>query len=244
MKHRVGFAVIAVVFFSLLFAYVQCADAYWEDQNEDTATAVFSGAGQNGQSTLAFSYRQPIPSGWFGVYTARATHEGEVLSEVYAGHLQGGFDIGEFGVEAYGTAKRDLLQAIKLGIEFGYFGRPPGFRWGAIDFNSGFGNFSARNDNDEEIGRDAADTTTTFGWLAFLTARLKTQLGEASVTGRYKPSIDLKDTRIEVLGALNKEISDTWQFGVSTLTEFNSASIVEDDLHTSYLLTFTFTPEN
>ena len=243
-KQREGSTLAVIIIVALVCVlFYSHTEAYWEDDIENAA-AIFSGAGQNGQSTLAFSYAQPIPTGWFGLYAARQTGDGEVLSETYAGHIQGGFDIGRFGIEAYVTAKRDLWQAIKLGVEAGYFGRSPKFVYKSIEFSSGLGNWSARNDNDEEIGRKGtADTSSKFGWLAFLTGRLKSRFGETSLTGRYKPSWNFEDTRVEVLGALNKEISDTWQFGISALSEFNSASVTDSDVHTSYLASFTFTPE-
>ena len=239
------FPLILAMFMMIMF--VSChayhAQGYWDDLATENTVMKFSGAGQNGNSVVAFSLVEPIPTGWLGIYASRQVADEMLISEIIAAHIQGGFDIKRFGIEGYITASRDKWQAIDLAVEVGYFGRLPSVQVGWLEFSSGGGNWSERRDNDTEIGRDAAETSASFGWLAFLSARLKTRFGEASSTARYKPSLDFKDTRIELLGSLNKEISDAWQFGVSMLTEFDSDSIVDSDIHSSYLISFTYTPE-
>ena len=176
---------------------------------------------------------QPISIGWVGLYAARQSADAKIVSEVIAAHIQGGFTVhGNIEIEAYVTGKRDKLQEIALMLETGYFVRPGAWTWNDVTFSGGAGNYTARRDDDEGIGREASDPTTTFGWVAFLTGRLKTSYGEASATARYKPSLDFKDTRVEILGALNKEISDAWAFGISTLVE------IETEIHSSYLVNF------
>lgn len=237
------YALMCVALTILCFTCTNSAESYWDDLASNNPSMVFSGAGQNKNATFAFTYRQPLPIGWGGLYAARQTADGKTISEILAAHIQGGFAFSGIGFEAYTTAKRDLWQKIKLGIEFGYFVRPATLTFRNLTTSFGFGNYSATRANDTNIGRDAADTSSTFGWLSFLTATLQTRFGEASATARYKPSFNFNETRIELLAALNKEISDTWSFGISTLTEFDSASIAASKAQTSYLFSFTFTPE-
>lgn len=231
-----------IVWLIFLFFLSQKVPAYWDDQASDTASMVFSGAGQNQNSTLAFSYKQPFPSGWTGLYASLQSADDMIVSEIYAGHVQGGFDVRSVGIEGYITALRDKWRAIDLSVETGYFIRPATVDIGRVTVSGGAGNYTERRDNDDAIGRAASDASTTFGWLAFLTGQLSTRYGEASATGRYKPSIDFDSTKVEFAGALSKEISDAWAVGVSTLTVFDSASITETDVHSSYLISFTYTP--
>ena len=138
------------------------------------------------------------------------------------------------GVEAYIEATRDKWRMIDLAIETGYFIRPGTWTWNDVTFSGGAGNYTERRDEDETIGRDKNDISTTFGWLAFVSAKWKNVSGVV----RYKPSLDFAEERIESSLSINHEITNEVGIG------FTTQSIVDaEDLHTSYLLNFTYIPE-
>ena len=152
------------------------------------------------------------------------------------------------GVEAYAEATRDKWRMIDLSLETGYFIRPGTFTWTVsprgdtrndITFSGGAGNYTERRDVDEGIGRDAADASTTFGWLAFVSGKYKNISGVV----RYKPSLDFADTRVESSLSFNHDLSDTLALGFALQNVLDSQSVADSDLHTSYLLSITFSPE-
>ena len=97
----------AVLLATLLFSVV--ASAQFSDLVTDNPSLTFSMAGQNSTQTTALTGVLPVKkvNGWVGVYTSRQIVEAEVVDEVYAGHVQGGFRIAGFGVEAFTEFERE-----------------------------------------------------------------------------------------------------------------------------------------
>ena len=54
--------------------------------------------------------------------------------------------------------------------------------------------------------------------------------------------IDFAETRLETSLSFNHEISETVSLGITTQGILDSQSVVEGDLHSSYLIQFTYTP--
>ena len=75
--------------------------------------------------------------------------------------------------------------------------------------------------------------------LAFMSGKWKNVSGVV----RYKPSIDFAETRLETSFSFNHEISETVSLGITTQGVLDSQSIADSDLHASYLIQFTYTPE-
>ena len=220
---------------------VSVAYGYYGDIATDKESFTLGIAGQNANQITSLTALFPIKSanGWAGTYVSRQVADGEVVSETINGHLQGGFRVRGVGVEAYISATRDKWRMIDLAIETGYFVRPGTWTWNDITFSGGAGNYTERRDEDEAIGRDAKDAATTFGWLAFVSGKWKNVSGVV----RFKPSIDFEETRFEGSLAFNHELSDTTAIGITTQSVLDSQSIADRDLHTSYLVQFTYTPE-
>ena len=223
------------------------ADAYYGDIATDKESFTLGIAGQNANQITSLTALFPIKSanGWAGTYVSRQVADGEVVSETINGHLQGGFrppfisPQAGVSVEAYIEATRDKWRAIDLAIETGYFIRPGTYTWNDITFSGGAGNYTERRDEDEAIGRDKDDASTTFGWLAFLSGKWKNVSGVL----RFKPSLTFGETRLEGSLSFNHEISETVGLGITTQAVSDSASIADSNVHTSYLLNFTYTPE-
>ena len=225
----------------MLLVVAGMSEAFYGDLSTDRESFTLGIAGQNANQITSLTALFPIKSanGWAGTYVSRQVADGEVVSETINGHLQGGFRVRGVGVEAYISATRDKWRMIDLAIETGYFVRPGTWTWNDITFSGGAGNYTERRDEDEAIGRDAKDAATTFGWLAFVSGKWKNVSGVV----RFKPSIDFEETRFEGSLAFNHELSDTTAIGITTQSVLDSQSIADRDLHTSYLVQFTYTPE-
>ena len=235
------FIVYGLTLLIFLFFLVQSVPAYYGDIATDRESFTLGIAGQNANQVTSLTALFPIKrvNGWAGAYISRQVADGAVVAETLNAHLQGGFKIKSVGVEAYIEATRDKWRMIDLAIETGYFVRPGTWTWNDITFSGGVGNYTERRDEDEAIGRDKADASLTFGWLAFISGKWRNVSGVL----RLKPSIDFADTRIESSLSFNHEISDTVAVGITTQSVFDSQSVAESDLHTSYMIQFTYTPE-
>ena len=224
-----------------LFFLAKSVSAYYGDIATDKESFTLGIAGQNANQITSLTALFPIENanGWAGAYVSRQVADGEVISETLNGHLQGGFRVQGIGVEAYIEATRDKWRAIDFAIETGYFVRPGHYTWNDITFSGGAGNYTERREEDEAIGRDKADASTTFGWLAFVSGKWKNVSGVL----RYKPSIDFAESTVEGSLSFNHELSETVSLGITTQSVFDSKSIAESDINSAYLIQFTYTPE-
>lgn len=230
------FVVYTIAWLIFLFFLARSAPAYYGDIATDQRSFTLGIAGQNANQISSLTALFPIGgvNGWAGAYVSRQVADGEVVSETLNGHLQGGFRIRGIGVEAYIDATRDKWRAIDFAIETGYFVRPGTWTWNDITFSGGAGNYTERRDEDEAIGRAKDDTSTTFGWLAFVSGKWRNVSGVV----RYKPSLDFAEERIEASLSINQPITE--QIGIG----FSTQAIVEaEDVHTNYLLQVSYAPE-
>ena len=226
---------LLMVLLSVLLS-VSVAHGFYGDIATDRESFTLGIAGQNANQITSLTALFPIKNanGWAGAYVSRQVADEMVVSETFNGHLQGGLRVRGVGVEAYIEATRDKWRMIDLALETGYFIRPGTFTWNDVTFSGGAGNYTERRTEDAEIGREADDASTTFGWLAFVSAKWKNVSGVV----RYKPSLDFAEERIESSLSINHEITNEVGIG------FTTQSIVDaEDLHTSYLLNFTYIPE-
>ena len=234
------FVVYTIAWLIFLFFLVQSVPAYYGDIATDKESFTLGIAGQNANQITSLTALFPIKSanGWAGAYVSRQVADGEVVSETYNGHLQGGFKVRGVGIEAYIEATRDKWRAIDFAIETGYFIRPGTWTWNDITFSGGAGNYTERRDEDEAIGRAKADASTTFGWLAFVSGQWRNVSGVL----RYKPSLTFGETRLEGSLSFNHDISETVAVGITTQGVSDSASIADSNFHSSYLLQFVYKP--
>ena len=225
----------------ILFGVVAIAHGFYGDIATDRESFTLGIAGQNANQITSLTALFPIKNanGWAGAYISRQVADGEVVSETINGHLQGGFKVRGIGIEAYIEATRDKWRMIDLAIETGYFIRPGTFAWNDITFSGGAGNYTERRDEDEEIGRDKNDASTTFGWLAFVSAKWQNVSGVL----RFKPSLDFEEEVIEGSLSFNHELTETVSLGITTQATIDSQVEADQRAHTSYLINFTYTPE-
>ena len=224
------------VTFAMVLGLAVSSYGFYGDIATDKESFTLGIAGQNANQITSLTALFPLENanGWAGAYVSRQVADGEVVAETINGHLQGGFDVRGIGIEAYASGTRDKWRMINLALETGYFVRPGTFTWNNITFSGGAGNYTERRDADEAIGRDATDASTTFGWLAFISGKWRNVSGVV----RYKPSLDFAEERIEASVSINQPITE--QLGIG----FTTQAIAEgEDVHTSYLLNFTYTPE-
>ena len=231
---------VCTVLLNILLS-VSVVNAYYGDIATDKESFTLGIAGQNANQITSLTALFPIEraNGWAGAYVSRQVADGAVVSETINGHLQGGFKVRGIGVEAYVEATRDKWRMIDLAIETGYFIRPGTFTWNDITFSGGAGNYTERRDADEAIGRDKDDTSTTFGWLAFVSGKWRNVSGVL----RFKPSLDFEEEVIEGSLSFNHELTETLSLGITTQATLDSQSRSDRDAHTSYLINLTYTPE-
>ncbi len=231
---------VFVVLLGVLLS-VSVAHGFYGDIATDRESFTLGIAGQNANQITSLAALFPIENanGWAGAYVSRQVADGMVVSETLNGHLQGGFKVRGIGVEAYIEATRDKWRRIDLAIETGYFIRPGTFTWNAITFSGGAGNYTERRDADEAIGRDKTDASTTFGWLAFVSAKWRNVSGVL----RFKPSLDFEEEVIEGSLSFNHELTETVSLGITTQATIDSQVEADQTAHTSYLINFRYTPE-
>lgn len=231
---------VLVVLLGVLLS-VSVAHGFYGDIATDRESFTLGIAGQNTNQITSLTALFPLEgvNGWAGTYVSRQVADGEVVSETLNGHLQGGFAVRGIGIEAYIEATRDKWRMIDLAIETGYFVRPGTFTWNDITFSGGAGNYTERRDEDEAIGRDKTDASTTFGWLAFVSAKWRNVSGVL----RFKPSLDFEEEVIEGSLSFNHELTETVSLGITTQATIDSQVAADQQAHTSYLINFTYTPE-
>ena len=231
---------VLVVLLGVLLS-VSVAHGFYGDIATDRESFTLGIAGQNANQITSLTALFPLEgvNGWAGTYVSRQVADGEVVSETLNGHLQGGFAVRGIGIEAYIEATRDKWRMIDLAIETGYFVRPGTFTWNDITFSGGAGNYTERRDEDEAIGRDKTDASTTFGWLAFVSAKWRNVSGVL----RFKPSLDFEEEVIEGSLSFNHELTETVSLGITTQATIDSQVAADQQAHTSYLINFTYTPE-
>ncbi len=231
---------VFVVLLGVLLS-VSIAHGFYGDIATDRESFTLGVAGQNANQITSLTALFPLKNanGWAGAYVSRQVADSEVVSETLNGHLQGGFLVRGIGIEAYIEATRDKWRMIDLAIETGYFVRPGTFTAGGITFSGGVGNYTERRDLDEAIGRDKTDASTTFGWLAFVSAKWRNVSGVL----RFKPSLDFEEEVIEGSLSFNHELTETVSLGITTQATIDSQVEADQTAHTSYLINFTYTPE-
>ena len=215
------------------------AFAYFGDPDTDKVSLNLSIAGQNADQTTSATALVPLDTinGWVGLYLARQIADKEVIGEVFNLHLQGGYDFGHFNLEGYIEGYRDLQREISGALGSGYFIRPEKASWNGVLFSFGLGNYTEQRDNDEEIGRDKADTENRLGWLSFVSGTYTVGTGHLSAVLRYKPALDFDTTTWEGSGAINFDLNDEWSLGIS------GKGVVEEEFNSSYLIGVTYMPE-
>ena len=229
--------VLSVSLIVMVMIWSTLAFAYYGDTLTDTKHFSLGVTGQNSNQVTSATALLPFKFGWLGLHGARQTADDKIVSETANAHLQGMYNIGAVNLECYVELFRDRIRDIDYAFGSGYFLRPPKVTWNGITFSFGAGNWTERRQNDDEIGRDAADPENRIGWLSFVSGNLVVKGGQLSTIARYKPTIDFDETIWEFSSAFNYPISKEWLLGFT-----KNAILENEDIHTSYQLVLTYTP--
>lgn len=238
---------LILVLFGII-GWTMTADAFYGDVDTDTESFTLGVAGQGDDLNASLTGVLPVKAinGWVGLYGSHQEAGDIVSARVANGRVQGAIPIGRYDLEAFIDGTHDKSRGISLSLLGGYFFRMGRYDIGDIVLSAGAGNYTENRNLDDNIGRGASDSETTFGWLAFISGKLdKTIAGDISWIIRYKPEISFAHYSVESSLTFSKRITSSTAVGATIrgLFDTNDQGGLETDLHSSYLLTVTYTPE-
>ena len=110
MRHFNCFLIVCVSLLISMFTFHQPSHAQFDDIPHNEITVDLGLAGDRGSQSNSLTAVLPVSSvhGWVGVHALKTTAGGDVLSEVVKAHAQGGHRFGNFGVELFVDAERNL----------------------------------------------------------------------------------------------------------------------------------------
>ena len=190
--------------------------------------------GVNGDgASQALSLTVVVPlrrvNGWAGVFGSRASSKEEVLSEIVKAHVQGGFRIGTFGIEAFTDLERNITKGSALTSQIGSYIRPAIFERGTLRISGGIGAFLENVQPHEDLVLRKFDPTT-FRWLAFSSVgwrKLNTVL-------KFAPEVGFKNFKFSAEPAMTFSLSTRLRLRLSGSMTYNSEPLTEK-WHYKYL---------
>jgi hypothetical protein len=232
VRHFNFFLIVSLSVILSLFTFHQPSHAQFDDIPHEEITVDLGLAGDRGSQSNSLTAVLPVPTvhGWVGVHALKTTAAGTVLSEVVKGHAQGGHRFGNFGLEMFVNAERNLAQGTDLTTAVGYFIRPGIYERSGWQISGGVGNFVENTDARDELGLTDADGSV-IRWLAFSSIDYKgiTTLIKAT------PISDLSDFQLEISPAVKFELKSNISLGISASWEYDSDPLTEENTHISYL---------
>ena len=223
------YLVWAVLFLSLLFAlpgFCQFADLPRDEKMVDIG---FSGDGASQTFTVTAVVPVAGMNGWVGVYSSRAASDEEVLSEIVKAHIQGGFRIGTFGIEAFSDLERNIAEGSALTSQIGMYVRPKIYERGRLRVSGGIGGFIENIQPRRGLILRRFDPTS-FRWLAFSSVgwrKLNTQL-------KFTPEVGFQNFKLSAEPAITFDLSTRLGLRISGAVNYNSAPLT-DRWHYKYL---------
>ncbi|MYC76885.1 hypothetical protein F4X10_14060 [Candidatus Poribacteria bacterium] len=225
-KRRIFSVVVLLLIVWTVPAYCQFADLPHDAKIVDIGV---NGSGTS--QTLSLTAVVPLRrlNGWAGVFGSRASGEETLLSEIVKAHVQGGFRIGTFGIEAFTDLERNITKGSALTSQIGSYIRPAIYESGALRISGGIGAFL------ENI-RPRADLVfkkfnpTTIRWLAFSSVgwrRLNTVL-------KFAPEVGFKNFTFSAEPAITLSLSTRLRLRLSGSMTYNSEPLTET-WHYTYL---------
>lgn len=223
------YLVWAVLCLSLLFAlpgFCQFADLPRDEKMVDIG---FSGDGASQTFTVTAVVPVAGMNGWVGVYSSRAASDEEVLSEIVKAHIQGGFRIGTFGIEAFSDLERNIAEGSALTSQIGMYVRPKIYERGRLRVSGGIGGFIENIQPRRGLILRRFDPTS-FRWLAFSSVgwrKLNTQL-------KFTPEVGFQNFKLSAEPAITFDLSTRLGLRISGAVNYNSAPLT-DRWHYKYL---------
>ncbi len=223
---------ITYLMFQPIPVYPQFADL-----PHDAKTVDIGINGDGASQTLSLTAVVPARriNGWAGVFGSRAAGEDGALSETVKAHVQGGFRIRTFGIEAFTDLERDIIKGSALTSQIGIYVRPAIYENGTLRVSGGIGAFIENIQPHEELVLRKFDPTA-FRWLAFSSIgwqKLNTQL-------KFTPEIGFKNYKFSAEPAITFNLSTRLGLRLSGAVNYNSAPLTEN-WHYKYLSIFRFT---
>lgn len=214
-----------------LMAWTVPAYCQFADLPQDARTVDIGVNGNGASQTLSLTVVVPLRrvNGWAGVFGSRAAGEEEVLSEILKAHIQGGFRIGTFGIEAFTDLERNITKGSALTSQIGSYIRPAIYERGTLRISGGIGAFLENIQPHEDLVLRKFDPTT-FRWLAFSSVgwrRLNTVL-------KFAPEIGFQNFKFSAEPAITFAVSTRLRLRLSGSMTYNSEPLTEK-WHYKYL---------
>lgn len=222
-------AVSVALFLSLLFqlsGFGQFADL---PRDEKTVDIGFAGDGASQTFTVTAVVPVAKLHGWAGIYGSRAASDEEVLSEIIKGHIQGGFRIGTFGIEAFSDLERNIAEGSALTSQIGTYIRPKIYERDRLRISGGIGGFIENIQPRRGLILRKFDPTS-FRWLAFSSVgwrKLNTQL-------KFTPEVGFRNFKVSAEPAITFDLSTRLGLRISGAINYNSEPLT-DRWHYKYL---------
>lgn len=222
-------AVSVALFLSLLFqlsGFSQFADL---PRDEKTVDIGFSGDGASQTFTVTAVVPVAKLHGWAGIYSSRAASDEEVLSEIVKAHIQGGFRIGTFGIEAFSDLERNIAEGSALTSQIGMYVRPKIYERERLRISGGIGGFIENIQPHHGLILRKFDPTS-FRWLAFSSVgwrKLNTQL-------KFTPEVGFRNFKVSAEPAITFDLSTRLGLRISGAINYNSEPLT-DRWHYKYL---------
>ena len=201
------------------------------DLPQDAKTLDIGFNGDGASQTLSVTAVIPLSriNGWAGVFGSRASGEEAVLSEIVKAHVQGGFRIGTFGIEAFTDLERNITKGSALTSQIGSYIRPAIYEKGTLRVSGGIGAFLENVQPYKDLVLRKFDPTT-FRWLAFSSVgwrKLNTLL-------KFTPHVGFKNFKFSAEPAITFSFSTRLGLRLSGAVTYNSEPLTEK-WHYKYL---------
>ena len=217
----------------VLFLMIWTVSAYCQfaDLPRDAKTVDIGVSGDGASQTLSLTAIMPLRSvnGWAGIFGSRAAGKEEVLSEILKAHIQGGFRIRTFGIEAFTDLERNITKGSALTSQIGSYIRPAIYEKDTLRISGGIGAFLENIQPREDLVLRKFDPTT-FRWLAFSSIgwrRLNTLL-------KFAPEVGFKNFKFSAEPAITFGFSTQLGLRLSGSMTYNSEPLTEK-WHYKYL---------
>lgn len=235
MRRTLSFTFIIAM---IMAVAASTAFGYFETMPDDriNASVTINGQSANQSTALAALFPAKRVNGHAAFFIQRQVGNDEVISEIIAGEIQGGFDIKKIEFRGVIEVERDIHRGIGFSRQISYFASPPELTIGDITFDSGFGNYTQNVQVLETLGKKPDQTS--FGWLAFLDARWKA----VNATLTVEPEWDFKALQAELAAGVTKAVSKEVSIGVMTKILFDSEPIKGEKIHSQYTIFANWTP--
>lgn len=217
----------------VLFLMIWTVPAYCQfaDLPQDAKTVDIGINGDGASQTLSLTLVVPLRrvNGWAGIFGSRASGEEAVLSEILKAHVQGGFRIGTFGIEAFTDLERDITKGSALTSQIGGYIRPAIYERDTLRVSGGIGAFLENIQPHEDLVLRKFDPTT-FRWLVFSSIgwrRLNTVL-------KFAPEVGFRNFKFSAEPAITFSVSTRLRLRLSGSMTYNSEPLTEK-WHYTYL---------